>query len=758
MRILDEDDKKILEQDMGVGLNRFNPETVTLDKTIRESGGLVTSSGNFTSDFIPCNGGDTFYFGRKVGSAFYHEPSATVSHFAQYDASKQFISGTRVQWVNKVTLEKNCAYVRFSNPSSQLSTSDTIIYVTFNTDLTADTVEPFSTFYVNEYRVKQIESVKASLENDVGNLSAEGGDLESGLRNANLQGFGDKELLTANLLDPSLILPEKVISATGVISYASDTMISGFIPVVKDDIVYFSFVNNGTLISHSATKFRYVVEYDQNMRFLSRSSAFVNDYVVQGNTAGYIRAVVTNRTMTDTVYYEITKNEYPSTLAECAIFKSTAKDTVAREAIQTEKQKFDSAIPYVDPENWFDPSNVIEGKVISSTGEIINSTGGFVTNHLIPVLPGDIVTLSRLKTDGTFMHAGINFVYIAMYDADEKFISRSSAYVQDFEISESDCRFIRVVLNNAYIGDDTEIAEISINCIPTKASITSYVAPHFDAKGYSNETLRSRKVLWLGTSIPTYGYPQILARMCGCTMHNNAIGSSGIMEGITPKVTTANICGVRSIWGLYGLTQTISQKKSMIENWSTIAAEIGDSTELTQNIINIAMRSSYETILDPYLTGGNAVDLIVLNHAYNDSVEYALLPDDAPDIYDCHYLEGAYNWVIKRIYEAKPTMGIVIFGHYSDLPEQKETALSRVAERWNIPYYLLKNDLGWSTQEINTTKKINSDGEWETITSTNMMIRQMWLGDGIHPLGVASTRIAEVSQNQFMDWLKMYCD
>ena len=154
--------------DMGLGLNRFNPETVTLDKTINTSGGLVTSSGNFTSDFIPCNGGDTFYFGRKVGSvAFYHEPSATVSHFAQYDASKQFISGTRVQWVNKVTLENNCAYVRFSNPSSQLSTSDTIIYVTFNTDFTADTVEPFFIFYVNEYRVKQIESDIDSLENDV---------------------------------------------------------------------------------------------------------------------------------------------------------------------------------------------------------------------------------------------------------------------------------------------------------------------------------------------------------------------------------------------------------------------------------------------------------------------------------------------------------------------------------------------------------------------------------------------------------------
>ena len=157
-----------------------------------------------------------------------------------------------------------------------------------------------------------------------------------------------------------------------------------------------------------------------------------------------------------------------------------------------------------------------------------------------------------------------------------------------------------------------------------------------------------------------------------------------------------------------------------------------------------------------HLTGDDAVNLIVINHAYNDSAaqENALIADDP---FDTHTLEGAYNWIIRRIVQANPNIGIVIFGHYTDLPEHKETALSRVAERWNIPYYQLKNDLGWSNEVITTTKKIDSNGEWTTIESTQMTIKNMWCADNIHPIGAASTKIAYVAQPVFEQWLKMYC-
>lgn len=451
--------------------------------------------------------------------------------------------------------------------------------------------------------------------------------------------------------------------------------------------------------------------------------------------------------------YEFTNQAEPSLMPTVVNIKNHVgqmDESIAKVDSLTE------GIPYVYPENWLNMSNISLNTVISSSGATSSGSGVFTTDYFIPVENGDVITLTQLRTNGLFYHSAINMFRIGLYDAQKAPIGASPNYVNDYTISNANCKFIKVCLADAYNGGVTVLAEISINCIPTKASMTEHVAPHYDSFGVSDSIKRSRRVLWLGTSIPTYGYPQILARTCGCTMYNEAIGSSAIAKGITSNVTAANVCGIASIYGLYGLTQTVAEKQTMINNWSTIASEIGSTATLTDEIKNIALASSYETIVDPYLTGDDAVDLIVINHAYNDNTENAIAPEN--DKLNPHYLEGAYNWLIKRILEANPNIGVVIFGHYSDLPTSKETALQNVADRWNIPYYLLKNDLEWSsTQTITTTKKINSNGEWETISATDMTVQAMWLGDGVHPLGVASKRIAQVAQNVFADWLKSYC-
>ena len=565
--------------------NKFNPATALEGYSIGTSGTPISSSSNFTSDFIPCNGGDTFYYtAARISDsvhAFYGITAANVSHFAQYDENKQFISGTRQQWVNSVVLNADCRYVRFSNPLTHLQDEIRIISVTFN-----------------EY------------------------------------------------------------------------------PADWDE----------------------VAEYHEP-------------------------------------YIYLTADRFNEHLEEFEDYK-------------------DEVATLVRPENELDLSRILTNTVVSSSGDTYNDTC-FTTDYFIPAVYGDVVTYTLIDTNGTYYHTAVKMVNVGMYDADYNLLGTSGFYAQDFKINKSNCAYIRVSCPNGALS--VRLACVSINAVPVMASMTEYFTPYYSATKPSQDTIRSRKVLWLGTSIPTYGYPQILARLCGANMHNEAIGSSCIAEGIEPNVTAANVCGIRSIYGLYGLTQTIAEKQTMIDNWSTIASEIGSTDTLTDSIRATALASSYETIVDPYLTGENAVDLIVLNHAYNDATEYAVAPEG--DKLNPHYLEGAYNWLIKRILEANPNIGIVIFGHYSDLPTSKETALQNVADRWNIPYYLLKNDLGWSnTQTITTTKRINGSGEWETITATDMTVQAMWLGDGVHPLGVASKRIAQVSQNVFADWLKMYCD
>lgn len=565
--------------------NKFNPATAVEGYSIHTNGTLIASANNFTSDFIPCNGGDVFYYtSARISDTvkqFYGITAANVSHFAQYDANKTFISGTRQQWVNSVTLNENCRYIRFSNPLSQLQDEIRIISVTFN---------------------------------------------------------------------------------------------------------------------------EYPTEWQ-------------------------------NITAYHAPYFYLTADKFDAHVDDFNEFK-------------------DKATTLVLPENRLNLNDILENTIVASDGvETYNETC-YTTKYYTPVENGDVITMAGINASGTFYHLGTKIAALALYDADKNFLARYTQ-VNDYTIQNADCKYIRVSISNGTLS--WSVVSLSVNAIPTKASISEYFAPYYSASKPSQETIRNRRVLWLGTSIPTYGYPQILARLCGARMYNEAIGSSGITEGIEPNVTAANVCGIRSIYGLYGLTQTIAEKQAMIDNWSTIASEIGSTATLTDEIKNIALASSYETIVDPYLTGDNAVDLIVINHAYNDATEYAVAPDG--DKLNPHYLEGAYNWLIKRILEANPGIGIVIFGHYSDLPTSKETALQNVADRWNIPYYLLKNDLGWSsTQIISTTKRVNSNGEWETITAADMTVQAMWLGDGVHPLGVASKRIAQVSQTVFEDWLKMYCD
>ena len=426
--------------------------------------------------------------------------------------------------------------------------------------------------------------------------------------------------------------------------------------------------------------------------------------------------------------------------------------TSAGNAVRSQLQTLERAFELIESDNKLNLDTITENTIINASGvETTNDT--CYTSDFIKAAPGDVVILA-LKKDSTLYHAGVKLTKVSMYNQNHQFISASVMNIQDFTITEQNTAFIRVSVPNGTLNYD--IVSVTLNTVPTSASITEYFTPYYSSEGVSEETKRSRRVLWLGTSIPTYGYPQILGRLCGATIFNESIGSSGIAKGVNANITQSNVCGIRGKYGLYSLCQTVQEKQYMIDHWETIASELGTSDELTTDIINQSLASSYETILDPYLTGNNAVNLIVLNHAYNDSSnETDVLVSDDP--FDTHTLEGAYNWTIRHILQANPHIGIVIFGHYSDLPGEKETALNKVAERWNIPYYKLKNDLGWSAEAISTTQKIGMDGEWTNISETTMQIRNMWCADGIHPIGKASNKIAQVSVPTFKNWLTMYC-
>ena len=681
-----------------------------------------------------------------------------------------FKYGTQETYNGLSSIDENAIYI----------TTDTHRIYIGGADYTDDT-------QMNNATKQYVDSKAETINSQISNIIAHNNDTEGNTELINIRTGTDGTVYTSagaavraqlgKLQDALVYLeptnqfnPEAITENAFVNEYGSTTTYQGlftsdFIPCTGGQIFRFARKSGNSFYYNDANVSSFA-QYDSNKTFISGTKqTYVNNVTLESNTK-YVRfsnpmsllqsegAVPTADNIS--AYFEPHYSVITPEIAQIIDDVNDNTDDISALSNEVDSQANDieelkKMVILAEPENKLNMSAIAENTLIAAGTETYNDT--CFTTDFIKASAGDTVTFAIIK-NGEFYHTAIKMTRVSMYNSAKEFIESSSMFIQNYVIETENTAYIRVSVPNMALTAD--IASITLNNIPTAESISEYFAPYYSVHGVSDETKKSRRVLWLGTSIPTYGYPQILGRLCGATIINNSIGSSCIAKGINSNITTANICGIQNKYGLYSLCQTVQEKQTMIDNWNTIASELGTSDTLSNSEKSIALSSSYETELDPYLTGDDAVNLIVINHAYNDSAaqENALIADDP---FDTHTLEGAYNWIIRRIVQANPNIGIVIFGHYTDLPEHKETALSRVAERWNIPYYLLKNDLGWSNEVITTTKKIDSNGEWTTIESTQMTIKNMWCADNIHPIGKASDKIAQVSVPTFKNWLTMYC-
>ena len=266
-----------------------------------------------------------------------------------------------------------------------------------------------------------------------------------------------------------------------------------------------------------------------------------------------------------------------------------------------------------------------------------------------------------------------------------------------------------------------------------------------------NDSWKNKKILWLGTSIPegntqpANGYPNILGELLGCIMTNNSIGASKIRKGYEPYVTTINPCGISHISDMRNLCQTVAEKQYNIEHWEDICNERGvEYTPISESDAQFYLATSYENLLDPYISNDNIYDAIVINHGFNDHIED--FNTNPTDPYNTYYFKGAMNFIIRRIKEKSPLTKIVIFGHYQHRNDLLfDSVFSEIAKKWNVFYFPLWEYLGWSSEVITANKRVNASGVWESISDTNMSIKDQWIFDGVHPKGVAKDRIAEVS-------------
>lgn len=257
-----------------------------------------------------------------------------------------------------------------------------------------------------------------------------------------------------------------------------------------------------------------------------------------------------------------------------------------------------------------------------------------------------------------------------------------------------------------------------------------------------NTSSKSKKVLWLGTSIPASGtYPQSVCEKLGHKLYKLAYGGSCITKQIN-----------------LSLSATIAE----------LTAEFGAD----------AAQFSYENRIIPYINGVIATcDTIVFEHGYNDTTAIRNVDLITPSTIDSEIdwssidrtkFIGAFNFLRNKILETKKDVNIIIVSHLENRSNQVDfgghhgalvcRAQQLIAEHYNLPFIDVHNFLGWPkvTAMPNTSTFV---ADWNTANGTahfnywtdgvgNISVFQYYCPDGIHPSsdnrGIAMERLTNV--------------
>lgn len=426
-------------------------------------------------------------------------------------------------------------------------------------------------------------------------------------------------------------------------------------------------------------------------------------------------------------------------------------------------------------ENVLDPITITENAYIYDGGAGTSPADGYWVSPFISVEGTNVIAISGVRA-------------MAYYDEKRQVISGT--------YSQLDQRYnvvLEVPNNASYIRFDNNSDRINKDrcmVLTNTSLLLDYYLPYGEkVTPKIKDKFHNKKILWIGTSIPAgnavanpFGYPKVIGNEIGVEVVNNSYPASKMRDDVVGTITT--------VLGAIEFCQSYYKKLTKIDT----------------SKIGYYFNTSYNYILDPYITGDfyyptsdtdidttktyyiptntdemsvvsnpsvsdirkyfeykktDKADLIVLNHGFND-----LYADETYDEnnYDVSTFVGAMNWTIKRIFSNNPKAKVVIFGHYQKMKNSfdMDKLMSDIAESWEIPYFPLWKELGWSDKNITTTKRIKSDGEsptrkgkewysrWVDCEQTELSIKNMWIYDEVHPQGEARDEIARVS----LDFIK----
>lgn len=189
--------------------------------------------------------------------------------------------------------------------------------------------------------------------------------------------------------------------------------------------------------------------------------------------------------------------------------------------------------------------------------------------------------------------------------------------------------------NGSFEGRKKYIMNIRINGT-TIDNASIIVVKDWTEDNEAIETIADKKILWIGTSIPSnhsdFGgrdsYPTMIANATGCTIVNNAV--AGSLAIFFPNYTTwtaaqwtsPDVLNV-SIAEAYALSAT---KAEIAEKYTRILTNLANQKSRPNRYLNAIpshiaelQKYSYEELIIPYIDGTkDNCDVVVIDHGYND--------------------------------------------------------------------------------------------------------------------------------------------
>ena len=369
-----------------------------------------------------------------------------------------------------------------------------------------------------------------------------------------------------------------------------------------------------------------------------------------------------------------------------------------------------------------------------------NPSPDYLTTDYIAVKAGQSYFLTGAKQPGNAYDSTLN-----IYDTSKVFVSYKVDTYNNTEWVPTADGYIRLTNYSATVNPVIETETIyvvqDIDALKTRVSA---IENRLDRR------LAGKSFIWFGTSIPcgskasvvidgvTYknNYPDMIGTLFGCTVINQAVGTSTARTGEASRVTPDDPMGIKYVqyqMATRCLTQTAAEKQSILDDWATKWGPngtyhlYGAPTTLTASEQQLILDSTYENLLTPYLDGTYPMpDYFVFDHGYNDGAYYNSttgyqMSEVPSDPYDRHYYFGALNKLFDMILTVNPKAKILTIGHYTDQDRSwVSDAQEAVADYWEFP--LLKV---WEISGI-SDKEILVGG-----VPTSMI--QVYCPDGLHP-------------------------